>query len=277
MSSCRFLLLFLIAGPAFAAEGFMLGGGAEGDSDGGVSAALVGSVGLGKDTWLSAGVAKSSVELESGRKLESLYADLELDHFFDPVGIRVGVAYWGDPDVLESNDWRASGYFRNAVVSISADYEYRDFDLTIPRTDFFPGRQITFDADGIGLTARFQTSENTNLRLRGIKYDYSVSFRPTDSLEAARLLSVTRLSLVNSLVDHRASISLSIDHGLNNWTLDASTWESIFTGSRTKSYTVRYLFPLSQRTDLELGAGYDDSELYGDVSFFSFYLFFYGD
>ncbi|NIL94616.1 MAG: hypothetical protein GTO71_09280 [Woeseiaceae bacterium] len=271
------MLLFLIAGPAFAAEGFMLGGGAEGDSDGGVSAALVGSVGLGKDTWLSAGVAKSSVELESGRKLESLYADLELDHFFDPVGIRVGVAYWGDPDVLESNDWRASGYFRNAVVSISADYEYRDFDLTIPRTDFFPGRQITFDADGIGLTARFQTSENTNLRLRGIKYDYSVSFRPTDSLEAARLLSVTRLSLVNSLVDHRASISLSIDHGLNNWTLDASTWESIFTGSRTKSYTVRYLFPLSQRTDLELGAGYDDSELYGDVSFFSFYLFFYGD
>ena len=255
----------------------MLGGGAEGDSQGGLSAALVASVGLAEETWLSSSVARSAVELESGRDLESLYADLELDHFFDPVGVRVAVAYWGDPDVLESNDWRASGYFRNDTVTFSADYEYRDFDFRIPPTDFFPGRRITFDADGLGLSARFRTSENTSIRVRGMKYDYSVDFRPTDRDNAARLLSVSRLSLINSLVDHRASIALSIDQGLNNWTIDVATWESIFTGSRTKSYTVRYVFPMSDRTDLELGAGYDDSELYGDVSFFSLYLYFYGN
>lgn len=278
MSWRKLIPLLLAAGPGFAADGFMIGAGAEGDSSDGLGISAMGSVGLTADTWLSLGIAKSSVELESSRELESLYGDLELDHYFDPIGIRLGIAYWGDPDVLESTDWRAAGYFRNNKVTLSLDYEYRDFDLTIPPTDFFTGRRIRFAADGIGLTARLKTSDNTSIRLRGIKYDYSLPpFRPVDSDSAARLLSVSRLSLINSLVDHRAGISLSIDQGPKNWTFDVSTWESIFTGSRTKSWTVRFLFPLSNKTDMELGAGYDDSELYGDVTFFSMYLFFYGN
>jgi hypothetical protein len=277
MCFSRIALLLFAAGPAAAANGFMLGGGAESDSADGLGVAVVGSVGLAEETWLSFGGAKSSVDLESGRELEALYADIGIDHFFDPVGVNFSMAYWGDSDVLESNDLRASGYYRNEKVSLSLDYEFRDFDLTIPRTDFFPGRRVTFDADGFGLSARLQTSENTNIRLRGIKYDYSLPFRPIDNINAARLLSVSRLSLINSLVDHRAGLSFSVDHGLRNWTFDISTWEGIFTGSRTMSYTVRYLMPASDKSDIELGVGYDDSELYGDVTFFSVYLFFYGN
>ena len=136
---------------------------------------------------------------------------------------------------------------------------------------------VKFDADGFGLSLRFKTSENTSVRLRGMKYEYSVPFRPVENVDAARLISVTRLSLVNSLVDHRAGVSLSIDQGLSNWDIDLSTWENILDRSRTRSLTVRYLFPMSDQTDLELGVGYDDSELYGDVTFFSLYLFFYGN
>jgi hypothetical protein len=268
--------MFLLAcSPALAAEGFMFGGGAEGDSENGHGVAIVGSIGLAEETWLSMGAAQSSVELESGRELEASYADVSIDHFFDPIGINFGFAYWGDADVLASNDWRTSGYYRNEIVSVSLDYEYRDFDLTIPSTDFFPGRRITFDADGFGLSIRLKTSDNTSIRVRGTKYDYRAPLRPVDNVNAARLLSVTRLSLINSLVDHRAGIALSIDQGPRNWILDISTWESIFTGSRTKSYTVRYLMPMSDSADIELGLGYDDSELYGDVTFFSLYLFFY--
>lgn len=278
MRSCRSLLLLLFAGTsALAADGFMVGGGAESDSDGGLSAALLGGVGLTEDTWLSAGLAKSSVDLASGRKLETLYADIELDHFFDPIGIRVGAAYWGDSDILESNDWRASTYFRNDKATVSLEYEFRDFDFVIPSTDFLVSRRIMFDANGFGASARFNTSENTSLRLRGIKYDYSVPFRPVENVDAARLISVTRLSLINTLVDHRASVSLSIDQGLKNWDIELSTWESILDKSRTRSLTVRYLMPMTDRTDIELGVGYDDSELYGDVTFFSLFLFFYGD
>lgn len=255
----------------------MIGGGAERDSDGGLSAALIGGIGFTTDTWLSAGVAQSKVDLVSGRELETLYADIELDHYFDPVGIRVGAAYWGDSDVLESNDWRASMYYRGDAAMVSFEYEYRDFDFIIPSTDFLVTRRIMFDADGLGLSASFKTSETTSIRLRGMKYDYSVPFRPVDNVDAARLVSVTRLSLINSLVDHRASLSLSIDQGLKNWDINVSTWEGAIDRSRTNSLTVRYLMPMTDRTDIELGVGYDDSELYGDVTFFSVYLFFYGD
>lgn len=272
----RLVLLSLLASTAALADGFMLGGGIETDSENGSSAALLSGFGIGEDTWLSAGVAKSSVELSNRQNLESLYADIELDHHFDPVGIRIGAAYWGDPDLLESNDWRASLYFKNEGVMLSADYEFRDFDFIIPSSDFLSSREIMFDADGIGVSARFQTSSNTSLRIRGIKYDYSVPFRPVENVDATRLLSVSRLSLVNSLVDNRASISLGIDQGEKRWEIDFSSWEGAINRSRTNSMTLRFLMPMTNKTDIEFGLGYDDSDLYGDVTFFSLYLYFYG-
>ncbi len=273
----RIVPLLLLSNAAFAVEGFMIGAGGEGDSDGGLSLAIVGGVGLTENTWLSGALAQSEVDLVNGRKLETEYADIELDHYFDPIGVRIGAAYWGDSDVLTSNDWRASGYYRNERFALSLDYEFRDFEFIIPSTDFATSRRILFDADGIGMSARIQTSDSTSLRLRGIKYDYSVPFRPVENVDAARLLSVSRLSLINSLVDHRASLTLSIEAGKTVWDIDLTTWEGAISESRTKSLTVRYLVPMSERTDIELGVGYDDSELYGDVTFFSLYLFFYGD
>ena len=91
------------------------------------------------------------------------------------------------------------------------------------------------------------------------------------------LLSVSRLSLINSLVDYRAGMTLSIEAGDSMWDIDVASWEGAINRSRTNSLTVRFLTPLSNRTDVEFGLGYDDSELYGDVTFFSLYLFFYGD
>ena len=277
MYSSRFLLLIaLLSNVASAADGFMLAAGIERDSDGSMSASVIGGVSLGEDTWLSAGFARSSVDLARGQELEPLYADVELDHYFDPIGVRIGAAYWGDSDILESNDWRASLYWRNDTVNFAAEYEFRDFDFIIPSSDFLATREITFDANGFGVSARFQTSENTSLRFRGIKYDYSVPFRPAENVDAVRLLSVSRLSLINSMVDHRASISLGIDQGHKHWELDVTTWEGVIDRARTNSFTLRFLTPLSDRTDIEFGLGYDDSELYGDVTFFSLYLYFYG-
>lgn len=277
MSWYRLLPLLLVGNAALAAEGYMLGAGAEGDSDDGLSLGVLGGVGLARNTWLSAALARSSVDLFDGRELETEYADIELDHYFDPIGVRLGAAYWGDSDVLTSNDWRASAYFRNDAVTLAFDYEYRDFEFIIPSTDFTTARQLFFDADGFGVTARIATSDKTSLRLRGIKYDYSVPFRPVDNVDALRLFSVTRLSLINSLVDHRASLTLGIESGDTVWNIDIATWEGAISGSRTRSLTVRYLVPLARRADVELALGYDDSELYGDVTFFSMYLFFYGD
>lgn len=276
MSCSRWILLALFASnTATAIEGLILGGGIETDTAEGSSAALMAGVGISEKTWLSASVAKSSLELSNRQDLDSRFADIELDHQFDPVGVRIGAAYWGDPDVLESDDLRASLYFRNERLMLSADYEFRDFNFIIPSIDLLTRREIMFDADGIGATARFQTSDNTSLRIRGIKYDYSVPFRAIDNVDAARLLSVSRLSLVNSLVDHRASILLGVDNGDRRWEIDFSSWEGAIMRSRTNSITLRYLTPLTDKTDIEFGVGYDDSELYGDVTFLSLYLYFY--
>ena len=109
-----------------------------------------------------------------------------------------------------------------------------------------------------------------------MSYDYSVPFRPVENVDAARLLSVSRLSLINSLVDYRANVTLGIDQGLKRWEIDFATWEDVIAGSRTDSLTLRFLTPMTDQTDIEFGLGYDDSDLYGDVAFFSVYLFFYG-
>jgi hypothetical protein len=277
MPSIRWVALVFLSSTALAAgDGFMIGGGVESDTEDGLSASVIGGVGLAKDTWLSAGLAKSRVDLGRGLDLESVFADIELDHYFDPIGVRIGAPYWGDSDILDSHDWRASLYWRNDVVTLAAEYEYRDFDFIIPSTDRLTSREIMFDGDGLGISARFQVSESTSLRLRGIKYDYSVPFWPVENVDAASLLTVSRLSLINTLVDHRAAMTIDIDQGSKHWEVDFATWQGAINESRTNSITLRYLMPMSDKTDIEFGLGYDDSELYGDVMFFSLYLYFYG-
>ena len=121
MSSFKYLALLLLAAKALAAgDGFLIGGGVESDSEDGIRGSLIGGFGFSDKTWLSAAVSKSSVELPIGRDIDTLYADLELDHWFDPVGVRVGVAYWGDSDILDSVDWRGSLYWRSERVTLSA-------------------------------------------------------------------------------------------------------------------------------------------------------------
>lgn len=278
MSSFKYLGLMLVTTNAFAAgDGFLIGGGVESDSGDGIRGSVIGGLGVSENTWLSAGLSKSSVELPIRRDIETLYADIELDHWFDPIGIRVGAAYWGDSEILESNDWRGSLYWRNDKVTLSGEYEFRDFDFIVPALDIANIREFTFDADGLGARAKFSLSDNTSVSLSGMKYDYSIEFPQDENRDVANLITVSRLSLINSLIDHRASLEFAIDHGLKRWEVDFSTWEGVVDKSRTKSVTVRYLTPMGGTSDIEFGLGYDDSELYGGVTFLSLYLYFYGD
>ena len=66
-----------------------LPGGLEGDSTDGLAVALFGDPAVGEETWLSAGVARSSVALPIRDELETWYGDVALDHFFDPAGVRI--------------------------------------------------------------------------------------------------------------------------------------------------------------------------------------------
>ena len=136
---------------------------------------------------------------------------------------------------------------------------------------------ITGASSGIGAAlAEAYAGPGTSLFLHGMNYDYSVDLRIDDTRNIRDLVSLSRFSLINSLVDHRAGIGLGIDMGLKEWVLDYTTWRGAVDGGRTDSVTLRFLTPMGRRSDIEFGLGYDDSELYGDVMFFSVFAYFYG-
>jgi hypothetical protein len=268
--------LLLLSGQCWAAGEYVVAGGMQGDSADGIAFVLLGDLAVGEETWLSAGVARASVDLNVRDELQTWYGDLAIDNFFDPAGMRLGVAYWGDNSLLDSTDLRASLYFRGSRGYLSFDYEFRDFELDLPAFDFLRRRQVNFDANGFGLGARLDLTDDVDLRVRGMSYDYSVNLRFDPDRELVNLISVTRLSLLNTLVDYRASLGLGIDFGLKRVEFEVAQWEGAVAGSRTNSYSLRFLTPISARNDIEFELGYDDSENYGEVTVFSVLLYFYG-
>jgi hypothetical protein len=272
------LVALLVSAPArFAVADHLAGVGVTVDSDDGLAATAFGDVALGDRTWLSAVASHSNVGVPGRPNLDAWYAELSLDHDFDPFGVRAGVAYWGDSDLLDSIDWRGSVYWKNDRLRIAAIGERRDFDFIIPETRLFPGREVSFDADGLGASIGIDLTSSIDLYLSGIDYEYSVNLRLDDRQELLRLFTVSRLSLINSLVDFRASATLGADLGDQRVSLEYATWRGEVDGGDTRSVTLRWLAPLGERGDIEFGLGYDDSELYGEVTLMSVYLFFYGD
>ncbi len=273
----RALLLAVISSPALADQGdYLLAIGFDADDAGSRAATLVADYAVGDVTWMSFAFAKTDIDADQSVSIDTSFVNVELDHYFDPRGVRFGVSYWGDSDVLDSLDSTFSLYLRGSRFSLSGDVEYRSFEFDIPPSRQFDGRDVQFDAWGLGATARFDVAENASVFVSGIGYDYSVDLRLNQNRPIVQLLNVSRRSLINSLIDYRASIALGIDQELSRWTIDFATWRGAVDQGQTNSATVRFLTPVSERFDAEFGLGYDDSELYGEVTFFSVFLYFYG-
>ena len=266
----------LLASNALAAEGYVVGFGLEGDSADGLGAALIGDLAVGQNTWLTGAVARSTVDAPDRQSVDSWYGDLEIDHLFDPVGVSLGVSYWGNSETLDSRDWRGSVYWQGDRLLLAGEYEYRDFRFELPEINFFPGRVFRFDANGIGLTARLDLTENVSLGLQGKDYDYGANLRLDRNRGLLDLLAFSRLSLINSLVDYRVGASLGVDTGKRYWRFEAATWKGEADGSTTRSATLRLTTPMGERGDIEFGLGVDNSDLYGSVTFLSVFLYFYG-
>jgi hypothetical protein len=272
----RFTALILLAGNAFAGEGYVVGAGVLADSTDGLAGTVIGSYGFSEQTWISAGLARNKADSPGRRGTETLHGDVEIDYWFKPVGARLGVAYWGNPDIFESIDYRGSLYWRGENALVSGNYEYRDFRMYVPETDLRSARKVIFDAHGAGISAHFDLSKTVDVSLSGMIYDYSVDFEPPENRDTVNFLAISRLGIINSIVDHRARVSLGVNHGLRRWQFELSTWEGAVDGSRTKSASVNFLTPMGVQSDIEFSVGFDDSELYGDVTFLSVFLYFYG-
>jgi hypothetical protein len=270
-----FLMAITTSAGAVAGEGYILGVGAEADTSDSMAFSTFADFGLTQKTWLAMTAAKARAE-GAVSELHTVYCDVSLDHFFDPIGIRIGGAYWGNDDVLDSLDIRGSLYLRATAVSFTVDYERRKFDFLFNLEPLLESRQVEFDADGYGVHLRATSSERLSFYLRGMTYDYSVDLSRLQNISDLNFLSASRLSLANSLLDHRADLGIDIEFGLTLLSLEIGSRQTAIDGGRVDSFSVGLLFPASDAADIELRLGYDDSENFGGSTVASFFWFFYG-
>lgn len=268
-------LLVLVIVESALAEAFVLGVGAEADSADGRALTAFGDFGVAEKTWLSATVSSYETDNVFGGMRTTL-ADAGIDHWFKPVGIRAGASYWGNSDILDSVDLNASLYFRGENFMLSANYKHRDFDFVI--LSDFPDlrREVGFTADGWGLTSRFPLGKSVSLHMGGMQFDYSRNIRIQQDIDSLRFLSSSRLSMINSLIDHRVNAGLEFKFGLRSIDLTAGSWQTAVDGGKVNSFSLGFLTPLSDRTDAEFRFSYDDSESFGNTTALSVYLYYFG-
>jgi len=256
------------------AEGYVLGLGVDGDSAEGRSISAFGDFGVGEETWLAV-MANSSRTEGFLRSNDTILADVGIDHWFDPVGVRFGATYWGNSDILDSRDLRASVYARGKVGSFSLDYQKRNFEFDL-QSDLLRGRTVEFSADGVGFSTRLSLGENLSFQLGGMSFDYSRNLRIQPDIDVLAFVSASRLSMVNSLIDDRINAGLDFKFGLRSIDVTVGRWQTAVDGSEVDSYSIGFLTPVSDRVDMEFRLALDESETFGQTTSFSFYVYYFG-
>ena len=273
-SRCSALCSLLLSPAVALANGFVLGAGVEGDSAEGRALAAFGDFGVGERTWLSlsAITAETTGIIEDN---ETRLFEAGLDHFFDPVGIRVAAGYWGNPDILNSRDVGAAIYLRGAPGSFALEYERRDFEFNL-QSELLRGRTVEFSADGWGASGRLPIGDRVSLYAAGMAYEYSRNLRIQQGIDALAFISRSRLSMINNLIDHRINAGAEFRFGLQSFDVSIGRWQAAIDGTDVDSVSVGFLTPISDRIDAEFRFSLDKSEVFGDTQALSVYLYYFG-
>jgi hypothetical protein len=256
------------------ADGFVLGAGVEGDSAEGHAFAAFGDFSLGEHTWLS--LAATTAETQGIIvDNETRLFNVGLDYFLDPVGVRIGGSYWGNPDILDSRDLNAAVYLRGKRGSVALEYERRNLEFDL-QSDLLRGRTVEFTADGWGMNARLSLGERANLFVGGMVYDYSRNLRIQPDIDALAFISRSRLSMINNLLDHRFNAGVEFRFGLQSIDVTAGRWQAAIDGTDVDSISVGFLTPIADRVDAEFRFSLDDSEIFGETRALSVYFYYFG-
>ena len=278
---CKASVLLLIgficcSSAAQAGVGYVLGINGVADNAGGRAVSGFIDYGLAEGTWLSGTIARTNAGGVLGG-LDTIYVDAAIEQSFGLFGVRAGAAYWGDNDILDSNDIRAAVFFRARKGSLTLNYERRNFDfvfspLLAPDTI----RTVEFYADGIGASASLQASEGSRIFVSGMGYDYSQDIRLQPQIDLLRFLSSSRLSLMNSLVDYRVSGGVEFLFGQRAVDLTFSNWQTAIDGGKVRSVSIGFLTPSGPANDLELRVALDESENFGSTFALAVSFYFFG-
>ena len=268
--------LFWLWSAAVHANPIVIGVGAEFDDADSRAFTFFTDVGVTENTWLSGAIARTDTDRDVF-DLSTAYADIGIDHPFEPVGVRLRAAYWGDDDLLKSNDLGGALYLRGDMGYLAFEYERRDFDLTIGSLLTDETRTVEFSADGIGASASLPVGDGITVYANGMDFDYSRNIRIQPNIDSLRFFSLSRLSMVNSLVDYRASVGVEFEFGLRRLDLRVARWRTEVDQGEIDSFGVGFLMPAGDAADLELRLAYDDSENFGGATVLSFFLYLFDD
>lgn len=269
------VLSMIMCGSALG-QGVVIGLGLAGDSVDGRAFSLFTDVGITDKTWISGAVARNQTK-NGAFDLDAKFANIAVDHFFDPVGVRLGGSYWGDEGFLESKDAHLSVYLRNEKGSIAVDFERRNFDLTVELDRLIEPRSIEFSADGYGLTGRWEAGDRISLYGSGMTYEYSRDISLQPDTDRFRFLSLSRFSLINSLIDNRLSGGVEFKFGLRRLDFRYSSWETAVVQGRVNSLGIGFLTPLGNDVDIEFRLAFDESDEFGSATVLSVFLFLYSE
>jgi hypothetical protein len=271
-----FVLLFvLLLGGGAAADGYLVAIGAEADTENNHAYSAFSELGIGESTWISGGLATSRAGSPSSG-FDAVYVDAQIDHLFDPVGVRVSLGYWGDSDVLDSVDVRSSIYLKNERISLSADYERRDYDLIVELPLLMQERTLSFSAHGIGFSGRAHPGKRVSVYLGGMWYDYPENVTVDPGVRDLRSLSLSRLMLAHGLLDRKAHAGVEVDLGQRSVDFRYANWHGIGNQGSIDSFGVGFLTPLGASSDIEVRLSRDDSDTFGDATVLSVFLYFFG-
>jgi hypothetical protein len=281
-SSWRFLVVstLLWVPVATLADGppWALGLGAQLDVHGSASTVASFDIAATKTTWLRASGALGSSPNDRG-DIQTTTLSAGFDQSFGPMGLTLDFQRWGDPDLIESDDIKASIYFRGSALTVALLAERREFDVTFsvtgPAGEVF-SRTVGFKGDGWGLRLMAKPSERWRFFAAGRKYDYSANLAALPRIQLVDFLFSSTLTLANSLVEFETSVGVERSFGDRSLSLTYARDRSAVDRTYLESLDIGFLFPVSKRVDLELSLGISDSQDFGGETFGGIYLFFYG-
>jgi len=267
--------LLLSCAAASADSGYILGVGGEFDTSDGRALSAFADYGISEDTWLSGAFARTNTGGVLGG-LDTVYADVALEHSIGSIGARIGAAYWGDADILDSRDLRGSVFVRGDSTSLSIDFERRDFDFDFSSTLSDVVQTVSFTADGIGGSGSLQVGDRTRLFASGMSYNYSRDIRLQPRIDNLRFLSNSRLSLMNSLIDYRFSAGVEQQIADSIVDLTFSNWQTAVDGGTVRSIAVGIIVPVGPASDLGFRVAFDESENFGSTVAFAVTYYYFG-
>ena len=133
-------------------------------------------------------------------------------------------------------------------------------------------------SEDVGNTVAFLCSPEASF-ITGVilPVDGGLSIQLQENIDVLRVLSVSRLSLINSLVDYRLSGGISVRFGARALDFNVSSWRTELDQGQVNSYGIGLIMPVADFSDLELRFAYDDSENFGSTYVFSVFFYTFGN